>query len=121
MFHERTYNIAATSAPHIPHIRSRILVVNYNLFGRLSQSAFPIGRTSHLDFQVAYKPFPKHWGVPPNAQMKGHDGIMRDLPGGYGKGNAPMAKWVAMHMEKDAKSSTTERGMKPYPYGNYSL
>lgn len=77
--------------------------------------------TSHIEFAEAYKPFPKHWGVPPNAQMKGHDGIMRELPGGYGKGNAPMAKWVAHHLAADKKSVTTERGIKPYPYGNYSL
>ena len=77
--------------------------------------------TSHLEFGVQYKPYPKHWGLPPNSQMKGHDGIMRDLPGGYGKGNAPMAKWVANNLAHDKKSETTERGTKPFPYGNYSL
>jgi len=76
---------------------------------------------SHVGFEAQYKPFPKHWGVPPNAQMKGHDGIMRDLPDGYGRGNAPMAKWVAANMEKDTKSETTTRGCKPLPFGNYSL
>lgn len=40
---------------------------------------------SHIEFGVQFKPFPKHWGAPPNAQLKGHNGIMRALPGGYGK------------------------------------
>jgi len=76
---------------------------------------------SHLEFGEMYKPYPKHWGVPPNAQMKGHDGIMRELPGGYGKGNAPMFNWVQENLQKDRKTSTDEKGRKPYPYGNYSL
>ena len=76
---------------------------------------------SHIEYGEQYKPFPKHWGVPPNAQMKGHNGIMRELPGGYGKGNAPMAVWVGTNMEKDRFSYTDDRGTKPYPFGNYSL
>ena len=32
-----------------------------------------------------------------------------------------MYKFVAQHMESDKKSETTVRGVKPYPYGNYSL
>ena len=84
-------------------------------------SHLALSGVSHLEFGEQYKPFPKHWGIPPNAQMKGHDGIVRDLPGGYGKGNAPMEKWVANNMAADSKTSTTVRGVKPYPYGNYSL
>jgi len=76
---------------------------------------------SHIEFGVQLKPFPKHWGTPPNCQLKGHNGIMRQLPGGYGKGNAPMANWVKKNMEADAVSKTTKRGVKPYPFGNYSL
>jgi len=76
---------------------------------------------SHIEFGEQWKAFPKHWGVPPNGQMKGHDGIVRDLPGGYGKGNAPMFNWVMENLQKDKRSSTNERGQKPYPYGNYSL
>jgi hypothetical protein len=76
---------------------------------------------SHIEFGEQWKAFPKHWGIPPNGQMKGHDGIVRDLPGGYGKGNAPMYNWVMENMQKDKRSSTNERGQKPYPYGNYSL
>ena len=40
---------------------------------------------SHIEFGEQAKPFPKHWGEPPNTQLKGHNGIMRALPGGYGK------------------------------------
>jgi len=76
---------------------------------------------SHIEYGVQDKPFPKHWGAPPNAQLKGHNGIMRALPGGYGKGNAPMANWVKMNMEADGMTKTTVRGVKPFPYGNYSL
>ena len=76
---------------------------------------------SHLEFGILDKPFPKHWGVPPNAQMKGHDGIMRDLPGAYGRGNAPMFNWVQQNLASDKKSETSDRGVKPYPFGNYSL
>lgn len=84
-------------------------------------SHLALSGVSHIEFGEQAKPFPKHWGIPPNAQMKGHDGIMRDLPGGYGKGNAPMFNWVQENMQKDKKSSTSERGLKPYPFGNYSL
>jgi len=76
---------------------------------------------SHCEFGMMYKPYPKHWGTPPNAQMKGHDGIMRELPGGYGKGNAPMYNWVHENLQKDRKTSTDARGRKPFPFGNYSL
>jgi len=75
----------------------------------------------HLDFSAQYKPFPSHWGTPPNAQMKGHNGIMQELPGGYGKGNAPMAHWVKDNMVKDKANGANERGVSPYPFGNYSL
>lgn len=105
--------------------------------------------TAHTEFGKQYKGFPKHWGLPPNTQMKGHNGVMRDLPGGYGKGNAPvrvvsllphapspvspppssdsnapprqMANWVKQNMDKDAFSQTDRFGRKPCPYGNYSL
>ena len=40
---------------------------------------------SHIEFGQQAKPFPKHWGEPPNTQLKVHNGIMRALPGGYGK------------------------------------
>ena len=74
-----------------------------------------------LASQVQSKPFPAHWGEPPNSQMKGHAGIMRALPGGYGKGNEPVAKYVAQNMEKDKFTQTDTYGNKPYPFGVYSL
>ena len=55
---------------------------------------------SHVDFGTQRKPFPAHWGVPPNVAMKGQHGIVRDLPAGYGKGNGPLEKWVLEHLEQ---------------------
>ena len=40
---------------------------------------------SHTEFAVQDKAFPKHWGQPPNATLKGHMGVVRPLAGGYGK------------------------------------
>lgn len=74
-----------------------------------------------MNFGEQYKPFPDHWGKPPNAQMKGHNGVVRTLPGGYGKGNAPMEKWVRNHLVHDKGTATNARGIGPFPYGNYSL
>lgn len=76
---------------------------------------------SHVDFGTQRKPFPAHWGAPPNVAIKGQHGIVRHLPAGYGKGNGLLEKWVLEHLEQDAKSSTDEFGRKPYPYGSYSL
>lgn len=86
-----------------------------------NEAHLALSGTMHIGFEETYKGFPKHWGQPPNAQMKGHDGIMRELPGGYGKGNAPMEKWVLQNLQKDKKATCNERGTKPYPFGNYSL
>ena len=55
---------------------------------------------SHVDFGTQHKPFPAHWGVPPNVPMKGQHGIVRELPAGYGKGNGPLEKWVLEHLEQ---------------------
>ena len=76
---------------------------------------------SHLEFGKQYKPFPAHWGGPPNCQMKGHFGVVRDLPGGYGKGNGPMEKYVKDNLEHDQTTGTDEYGRKPFPFGNYSV
>jgi len=76
---------------------------------------------SHVEYGKQYKPFPPHWGDKPNAQMKGFEGIMHELPGGYGTGNSAMVKWVNLRMAKDGKSYTDEGGGKPFPYGNYSF
>jgi hypothetical protein len=72
---------------------------------------------SSMNFGEQYKAFPSHWGTPPNTQMKGHHGVVRDLPGGYGKGNAPMEKWVRDNMIKDKNTFCDERGNKPFPFG----
>ena len=32
-----------------------------------------------------------------------------------------MALWVKINMEKDSTTKTTVRGVKPFPFGNYSL
>lgn len=76
---------------------------------------------SHVGFEQQYKPFPAHWGAPPNAQVKGYPGIVKELPGGYGKGNTPMCKWVQMNLDKDYQSGTADPTGTPYPYGNYSF
>ena len=76
---------------------------------------------SHLEFGKQYRPFPAHWGIPPNHTMKGHMGVVRDLPDGYGKGNGPMENWVKLHLEHDRDTNTDTYGRKPYPFGNYSL
>lgn len=46
---------------------------------------------------------------------------MRELPNGFGMGNAAMYKWVHQHLERDGFSHCDENGKQPYPYGNYSL
>lgn len=76
---------------------------------------------SSMIFGEQYKPYPQHWGPPPNMQMKGHAGVVRDLPGGYGKGNESMEKWVRKNMEHDKRTLTNVNGVSKYPLGNYSL
>ena len=76
---------------------------------------------SSMIFGEQYKPYPQHWGPPPNMQMKGHAGVVRDLPGGYGKGNESMEKWVRQNMEHDKRTLTNVNGVSKYPLGNYSL
>lgn len=55
---------------------------------------------SHVDFGTQRKPFPAHWGAPPNVAIKGQHGIVRHLPAGYGKGNGLLEKWVLEHLEQ---------------------
>jgi hypothetical protein len=76
---------------------------------------------SHTEFGVQDRPFPAHWGVPPNHTMKGHMGVVRNLPDGYGKGNGPMENWVKIHVDHDRETKTDTHGRKPFPFGNYSL
>ena len=76
---------------------------------------------STVDFNVQNKPYPEHWGKPPNVNFKGHDGVVRDLPGGYGRGNRALYRWVDEHMKHDEETWTNpQNGLGPYPYGNAS-
>jgi len=94
-----TFGVEAPASPHKSHLA--------------------LSGVSHVEFGQQYKTFPAHWGKPPNAQVKGFEGSVRELPDGYGKGNAPMAKWVERNLEKDTRSGVTG-GYNPHPYGNYS-
>jgi len=87
----------------------------------LRRSHLALSGVSTSDTTRILKPFPKHWGVPPNASLKGADGAVRELPAGYGMGNAAWYKWVKQHLERDAFANCDENGKQPYPYGNYSL
>ena len=49
------------------------------------------------------KPFPAHWGDPPQIQTRD----IRELPGGYGKGSSTLAKWIQKNLDDDAS------GLKP--------
>ena len=46
---------------------------------------------------AANKPFPAHWGQPPQIQTRD----LRDLPGGYGQGSSTLANWITANLEKD--------------------
>jgi len=85
-----------------------------------ASSLAPMG-TSHLGSGAQYKAFPAHWGEPPNSPMKGHHGVIRDLPNGYGRGNAALERWVKEKIEADERAGTNELGEKRYPFGNYSM
>jgi len=43
------------------------------------------------------KPFPKHWGQPPQIQTSDYG----DLPNGYGKGSSTLANWIRENLKKD--------------------
>jgi len=85
------------------------------------KSHLALSGVSHTEFGTQYKEFPAAWGQPPNASVKGHDGVVRELPNGYGKGNGPLYKWVVMNLDKDAASKVDADGLKPYLYGGYSF
>lgn len=86
-----------------------------------NKSHLALSGVSTSDTTNILKPFPKHWGVPPNASLKGADGAVRQLPAGFGSGNAAMHKWVKQHIDRDAFAQCDENGKQPFPYGNYSL
>ena len=50
------------------------------------------------------KPFPRHWGDPPQRQTRD----LRPLPGGYGMGSGTLANWIQENLDRDK-----ERVSKP--------
>ena len=49
--------------------------------------------------QKPNKPFPRHWGHPPEIQVKD----MVKLPGKFGKGSSTLAKWISDNIKNDIK------------------
>lgn len=47
---------------------------------------------------TARKPFPTHWGRPPEIQTMDY----RPLPGGYGFGSSTLAAWIQQNLDRDA-------------------
>ena len=43
------------------------------------------------------KPYPAHWGKPPQIQTRD----LRPLPGGYGMGSGTLARWIRDHLARD--------------------
>lgn len=62
-------------------------------------------------FTLAAKPFPRHWGAPPQIQTQ--DFI--PLPGGYGMGSSTLANWIKRNLERDARNPGAVPNMKPFP------
>uniref|UniRef100_A0A7S4B544 Uncharacterized protein n=2 Tax=Chrysotila carterae TaxID=13221 RepID=A0A7S4B544_CHRCT len=79
-----------------------------------ASSLAPMG-TSHLGSGAQYKAFPAHWGEPPNSPMKGHHGVIRDLPNGYGRGNAALERWVSVKHPSLSNGSTL--AVSPFSFG----
>lgn len=57
-----------------------------------------LGIIALTTFAQVTKPFPAHWGEPP--QMQTRD--LRELPGGFGRGSSTLARWIETHLAKDA-------------------
>ena len=57
------------------------------------------------------KAYPAHWGAPPLRQTRD----LRPLPGGYGNGSGPLARWIQENLDKDAlpKTEDPEKETKP--------
>lgn len=49
----------------------------------------------------ARKPFPKHWGDPPERQTRD----LRPLPGGYGMGSGTLARWIQENLDRDKNAN----------------
>jgi hypothetical protein len=57
------------------------------------------------------KPFPRHWGAPPQIQTMDHI----PLPDGYGMGSSTLANWIKRNQERDARMPNEVPKLKQYP------
>ena len=85
----------------------------------LSASSFLMAETprkperpqSDRDRPTIEKPrFPKHWGRPPQIQVRDHV----KLPKNFGHGSSTLAKWIADNLKRDA-SKDKPKPIKPRP------
>ena len=70
------------------------------------------------------RPFPRHWGrAPDKGAYDGYDSDeWVDLPGGYGRGPPPLAKWVGRKLDQDRSSgSTAARAGDSDEFGGYDM
>lgn len=64
------------------------------------------------------KPYPAHWGKPPQIQTRD----LRPLPGGYGMGSGTLAKWIRDHLARDeARELALSGALKRQPDGDGSV
>ena len=83
---------------------NRLALISIALVLGLLPARFPVTATTAS--QVAEttpdrKPFPVHWGNPPQIQTRD----LRELPGGYGMGSSTLAKWIQGNLDKDAAAA----------------
>ena len=62
------------------------------------------------DSRPSRKPFPLHWGKPPEIQTRD----LVPLLAGFGRGSSTLAKWIVNNIKKD-KEKVDERPNKPKP------
>ncbi|MAG59879.1 hypothetical protein CMO96_03780 [Candidatus Woesebacteria bacterium] len=55
------------------------------------------------------KPFPAHWGKPPDIQTRD----LKPLPGGFGMGSSTLAHWIGENIKKDKTGLTKPNRPKP--------
>ena len=65
--------------PHATSCRRRAMPVRSRCCplvdaSMMHKSHLALSGVSHIEYGKWYKPYPKHWGNPPNAQMKGFEG-----------------------------------------------
>ena len=59
---------------------------------------------------AAQKPYPRHWGSPPQIQTQDYI----PLPGGYGHGSSTLANWIQRKLDRD-KRTPPVNSPKPFP------